>query len=140
MGNINLVGTGTSFTEECWFSYNGTAKRDTVGASLAWKLWSLVSTSQSITPGQAGALTHERCIDMANPMNAVHDNAYTKAWSRIGCTTPRPKAILSISAHLVCSGNWRNCCHFAKDNSRLWRVSPRTLSGAISCSCRSRRA
>jgi hypothetical protein len=34
-----------------------------------------------------------------NPMNAVLDNNYTKAWSRIGQTTPKPKAILSISAH-----------------------------------------
>jgi 4,5-DOPA dioxygenase extradiol len=34
-----------------------------------------------------------------NPMNAVLDNGYTKAWSRIGRTTPKPKAILSISAH-----------------------------------------
>ena len=34
-----------------------------------------------------------------NPMNAVLDNRYTKAWSHIGQTTPKPKAILSISAH-----------------------------------------
>ena len=34
-----------------------------------------------------------------NPMNAVLDNGYTQAWSRIGQTTPKPKAILSISAH-----------------------------------------
>jgi 4,5-DOPA dioxygenase extradiol len=34
-----------------------------------------------------------------NPMNAVLDNRYTKAWQRIGATLIRPKAILSISAH-----------------------------------------
>src|ERR1700747_1142816 len=34
-----------------------------------------------------------------NPMNAIGDNAYTRAWRRIGQETPRPKAILSISAH-----------------------------------------
>lgn len=34
-----------------------------------------------------------------NPMNAVQSNVYTKAWSRVGRMTPRPKAILSISAH-----------------------------------------
>ena len=32
-------------------------------------------------------------------MNAVLSNAYTDAWRRIGRETPRPKAILSISAH-----------------------------------------
>lgn len=34
-----------------------------------------------------------------NPMNAVTRNGYTEAWRRIGQQTPRPKAILSISAH-----------------------------------------
>jgi 4,5-DOPA dioxygenase extradiol len=32
-------------------------------------------------------------------MNAVASNGYTEAWRRIGQETPRPKAILSISAH-----------------------------------------
>jgi len=34
-----------------------------------------------------------------NPLNALLDNDYTKAWSQIGSQTERPRAILSISAH-----------------------------------------
>ena len=34
-----------------------------------------------------------------NPMNAVLENDYTRAWAQIGQRLPRPKAILSISAH-----------------------------------------
>src|SRR5688572_12821606 len=34
-----------------------------------------------------------------NPMNAVSRNAYTQAWAAIGAAIPRPKAILSVSAH-----------------------------------------
>jgi len=34
-----------------------------------------------------------------NPMNAVLNNEYTEAWRRIGLEIPKPKAILSISAH-----------------------------------------
>ena len=34
-----------------------------------------------------------------NPMNAIASNAYTEAWRRVGQETPRPRAILSISAH-----------------------------------------
>ena len=34
-----------------------------------------------------------------NPMNALTRNAYTEAWRRIGAETPRPRAILAISAH-----------------------------------------
>ena len=34
-----------------------------------------------------------------SPMNALLNNSYTEAWQRIGQETPKPKAILSISAH-----------------------------------------
>ncbi len=34
-----------------------------------------------------------------NPMNALLQNAYTKGWTAIGAEIPRPRAILSISAH-----------------------------------------
>lgn len=34
-----------------------------------------------------------------NPMNALHDNAWTRGWAAIGQGVPRPKAVLSVSAH-----------------------------------------
>ena len=34
-----------------------------------------------------------------NPMNALLNNVYTEGWRRIGQQTPKPKAILAISAH-----------------------------------------
>ena len=34
-----------------------------------------------------------------NPMNALLTNRYTEGWTAIGTTIPRPKGILSISAH-----------------------------------------
>jgi 4,5-DOPA dioxygenase extradiol len=34
-----------------------------------------------------------------NPMNALYRNAYTEGWSALGRTLPKPRAILSISAH-----------------------------------------
>ena len=39
-----------------------------------------------------------------NPINALMENPYTKAWRRIGKDTARPRAILSISAHRFVSG------------------------------------
>lgn len=39
-----------------------------------------------------------------NPMNALLDNQYTQGWQRIGEQMPRPKAILSISAHWFVPG------------------------------------
>jgi 4,5-DOPA dioxygenase extradiol len=34
-----------------------------------------------------------------NPMNALHDNVYTRAWRSFGQSVPRPRAILVVSAH-----------------------------------------
>jgi 4,5-DOPA dioxygenase extradiol len=34
-----------------------------------------------------------------NPMNALLDNAYTRAWAAIGARLPRPRAVLCVSAH-----------------------------------------
>jgi 4,5-DOPA dioxygenase extradiol len=34
-----------------------------------------------------------------NPMNALYDNDYTRAWAEIGRSVPKPKAILCVSAH-----------------------------------------
>src|SRR5262245_32375024 len=34
-----------------------------------------------------------------NPMNALSQNAWTDGWAAIGRSIPKPKAILSISAH-----------------------------------------
>lgn len=34
-----------------------------------------------------------------NPMNALADNRYSRAWRRLGRELPRPKTVLAISAH-----------------------------------------
>ncbi|HEX5732989.1 MAG TPA: 4,5-DOPA dioxygenase extradiol [Blastocatellia bacterium] len=34
-----------------------------------------------------------------NPMNALSDNAYTRAWASIGNSMPHPEAVLAVSAH-----------------------------------------
>ena len=39
-----------------------------------------------------------------NPMNALESNPYTSAWKRIGADLPRPRAIVSVSAHWYTPG------------------------------------
>ncbi|WJV62963.1 4,5-DOPA dioxygenase extradiol [Pectobacteriaceae bacterium CE70] len=39
-----------------------------------------------------------------SPMNVLEDNDYTRVWSRLGETLPRPKAIMAISAHWYTRG------------------------------------
>ncbi|HEY3121693.1 MAG TPA: 4,5-DOPA dioxygenase extradiol [Vicinamibacteria bacterium] len=39
-----------------------------------------------------------------NPMNALEDNGYTRAWRAIGESIPRPKAIVAVSAHWYLPG------------------------------------
>ncbi|MGD2150591.1 MAG: hypothetical protein PVJ20_05010 [Desulfobacterales bacterium] len=38
-------------------------------------------------------------IGHGNPMNALSENNYTEGWASIGKSIPRPRAILSVSAH-----------------------------------------
>jgi 4,5-DOPA dioxygenase extradiol len=39
-----------------------------------------------------------------NPMNTLRDNLYTRGWRVAGAALPRPKAVLSISAHWFIRG------------------------------------
>ncbi len=39
-----------------------------------------------------------------SPMNAIEDTAYSRAWTKLGQSLPRPKAILVISAHWMTRG------------------------------------
>jgi 4,5-DOPA dioxygenase extradiol len=43
-------------------------------------------------------------IGHGNPMNALQDNPYTRGWALIGREVPRPKAVLSVSAHWYIPG------------------------------------
>ncbi len=39
-----------------------------------------------------------------SPMNGIEDNQYSRAWIELGTKLPRPRAILSISAHWLTEG------------------------------------
>lgn len=43
-------------------------------------------------------------IGHGSPMNAIEDNQYRRSWQELGKVLPRPKAILSISAHWLTHG------------------------------------
>src|SRR4051812_34738619 len=54
------------------------------------------------TPGtvdEPGVLMPAAFIGHGNPMNALEVNRYTTAWQAFGRATPRPRAILVVSAH-----------------------------------------
>ncbi len=55
-------------------------------------------------------------IGHGNPMNALLDNSYTQQWAALGVAIPRPKAILSVSAH------W-----YIEDSAVTVATSPRTI-------------
>ena len=44
-------------------------------------------------------------IGHGNPMITLSKNVYTKAWEEIGTLLPRPKAVLSVSAHWYIAGS-----------------------------------
>jgi 4,5-DOPA dioxygenase extradiol len=41
-----------------------------------------------------------------SPMNAIEDNAFSRAFKKLGASLPRPKAILSVSAHWFVDGTY----------------------------------
>ena len=43
-------------------------------------------------------------VGHGNPMNAIEDNAYSRAWAELGEKLPRPQAILCVSAHWMTQG------------------------------------
>jgi 4,5-DOPA dioxygenase extradiol len=43
-------------------------------------------------------------VGHGNPMNAIEKNRYSDSWEAIGRELPRPKAILSVSAHWLTRG------------------------------------
>ena len=46
-----------------------------------------------------GQLMPAAFLGHGNPMNALEQNRYTQAWRAFGAATPRPRAILVVSAH-----------------------------------------
>ena len=44
-------------------------------------------------------------VGHGSPMNAIEDNDYTRNWAKIASEIPKPKAILSISAHWYTNGS-----------------------------------
>jgi 4,5-DOPA dioxygenase extradiol len=47
-------------------------------------------------------------VGHGSPMNAIEDNRYSRVWHSLASRIPKPKAILSISAHWVTEGNCVN--------------------------------
>jgi 4,5-DOPA dioxygenase extradiol len=43
-------------------------------------------------------------VGHGSPMNAIEDNAYSRAWSALGAALEKPKAIVSVSAHWFTRG------------------------------------
>ncbi|MCA8882899.1 MAG: 4,5-DOPA dioxygenase extradiol [Rhodobacteraceae bacterium] len=40
-----------------------------------------------------------------SPMNALHENGYSRSWAELGRSLPRPQAILVVSAHWMTRGS-----------------------------------
>lgn len=45
-------------------------------------------------------------VGHGNPMNAIMQNEFTKNWQKLGRELPKPKAILSVSAHWLTNGTY----------------------------------
>ena len=78
-------------------------------------------------------------VGHGNPMNAIEDNPYSRAWAQIGANLPRPQAILCVSAHWMTRGG--SLVHVGakpEDDPRFRRLPARIVPPAISRAGRAR--
>lgn len=65
-------------------------------------------TPRTLNDLKAGLSTSDRMplvfLGHGSPMNAIEDTRFSRAWSELGKTLPRPKAILVVSAHWMTRG------------------------------------
>ena len=54
----------------------------------------------------SGARLPALFIAHGSPMNALPSSRFGQAWQQLGRTLPRPRAIVSVSAHWYTSGTW----------------------------------
>jgi 4,5-DOPA dioxygenase extradiol len=78
------------------------------GGLLAFAQFSGMSTLSALDALGRSLSPTERMpvmfVGHGNPMNAIEDNVYYRKWQAIGKELPRPKAILSVSAHWITTG------------------------------------
>jgi 4,5-DOPA dioxygenase extradiol len=48
-------------------------------------------------------------VGHGNPMNAIETNSFSQTWQGLGQVLPKPKAILSVSAHWLTFGDSKAC-------------------------------
>ena len=60
-------------------------------------------------------------VGHGNPMNALARNAWTEGWAAIGKSIPRPKAILSVSAHWYVSSTALTADRAPKTTAQILR-------------------
>ncbi len=68
-----------------------------IGISTMSTLSSFMNTMDELTPSEQ--IMPALFIGHGSPMNAIEQNEYNHSWAALGKKLPRPKAILTISAH-----------------------------------------
>lgn len=67
-----------------------------------------MSVAQSLQSLRDRLLASDRMpvvfLGHGNPMNAIEESVYSRSWSELGRTLPRPQAILVVSAHWMTRG------------------------------------
>lgn len=75
----------------------------TILAPLAMKLNTLKSWADELPHSD---LMPALFVGHGNPMNAILQNEFTRNWQQLGKELPKPKAILSVSAHWLTNGTY----------------------------------
>jgi 4,5-DOPA dioxygenase extradiol len=76
---------------------------DIAGAKRGVMVQAVEKESQTVSFRQTGKMP-ALFVGHGNPMNAIEDNEFSRAWIKAGQSLPRPEAVLCVSAHWQTDG------------------------------------